>query len=517
VIKEIPKYTPTVNPQTRELNFVSPSGMEKFDDESAGGCLRKGFFRYVLKKPEKETKSKDLGIEQHGKLEHFYKTGENVLNPMILVGWRDLPSREGVVGVEDSLVLGAVPLEGVPLIGKIDLRWRSPEGVPWAWDWKFRKDFRFLSQPQDMLKSIQMLAYGVHELALDQGASQVGLAHGNFRTTGAAKHEFVTLTRPRAEIEQRWNDRAIPLIRKIKLAVRAERVEDLEPNLRACESFGGCSYNWVCPRSPVKVSAEMSSLLASIRAKSQAALANGVPSNAPAQVPTGILPPDAPGPNPALDAKPIPPGTPPAVLGPAAAQIMAKQPTSALEAAQMGYTGTPPLARTDGTLVNTDGTPFVMPTSGPVVMTDAQAALPTPTAPVTALKEPKKRGPKPKAAAPEQANPGHGVPITQGAPEGATLYVDCLPEGSTTTDIGPLVDQCVRQVAETFGLQDVRLAPDASPIAFGRWKAAVSECAKETIGDPVGDCSILVRGDELRGASITGLAAKFARVVRGVR
>ena len=68
------------------LERVSVSQIASFDPTQPAGCPRRWWFRYVAGKPEPETASKSKGKDFHTSIEHYLKTGEDVLSPEVRAG-----------------------------------------------------------------------------------------------------------------------------------------------------------------------------------------------------------------------------------------------------------------------------------------------------------------------------------------------------------------------------------------------------------------------------------------------
>ena len=126
-------------------------------------------------------------------------------------------------------------------------------------------------------------------------------------------------------------------------------------------------------------------------------------------------------------------------------------------------------------------------------------------APKEAVAEVKEEAPKKKRATKEAA------PVKE-ATKGYELFIDCFPTCGAT-DLAPLIKDCANTIAKNFELLDVRLAEGNSPLAYGKWKAALSIDVMANI--PEGRLYIS-RGD-LHDAVLDALCAGAKFVVRPLR
>jgi hypothetical protein len=279
-----------------ELRYVSPSQLERFDPESEGGCMRKWWFRYRLRLPDKKTKAKDLGTQVHAQLEHYLKTGDDVLGDLAAAGRRFVPSPGSDLLVEseygvpawpgpvDAPVSSPVRAAGVPIVMKIDLMHArgtflddsgalvaDPPRTVEVRDWKTTKQIDdlydddgnlvqrgYAKRAEDLIKTWQMPAYGALALATGGPWSYVRLSHGYFQTYKSRAAALRSSLHAADEIRARWDAPAERLVEKMKAVARATRVEDVPANApRACQAFGGCPYQNQCPRDKKAVLAAM--------------------------------------------------------------------------------------------------------------------------------------------------------------------------------------------------------------------------------------------------------------------
>ncbi|RJS14627.1 hypothetical protein DRW03_34700 [Corallococcus sp. H22C18031201] len=159
-------------------------------------------------------------------------------------------------------------------------------------------------------------------------------------------------------------------------------------------------------------------------------------------------------------------------------------------------------------LLNKSDLPAVLPP-------DAPQPEPVPTAPEVTEQPapsaeppaPKRRG-RPKATKPEQFKD-----------ELRVLFVDCIPTRGygCVDDLSPFAARVAQEVAESAGLDDLRLAGPDSALGFGRWKGALAMAARKALA-PGGTCQAVgLAHSELLQVVVEAIEPMFDVVVRGVR
>lgn len=275
-----------------QLRYVSPSQVDRFDPKVFGGCERKWWFRYVAREKEEEKQAQKTGTIVHSQIEHYLKTGQDVLGDVARAGKRFIPAplterpgievelgfgevREllpaGIYGPLDSPVRAA----GVPFVLRIDLfnergEWIDDDGVVRLEpdtleiaDWKTSSQARdkvegdrvvrksFAKRGADLL-TWPMVIYGKAGLVLRPHFKRVRLSHGYFQTKGprdAVKHSHAV---PAEEIETRF-ERAHDIVRRMIQVASEDNIEAVQANYDSCTAYGGCSYRAKCPRDPMRV------------------------------------------------------------------------------------------------------------------------------------------------------------------------------------------------------------------------------------------------------------------------
>ncbi|TQF16145.1 hypothetical protein FJV41_09950 [Myxococcus llanfairpwllgwyngyllgogerychwyrndrobwllllantysiliogogogochensis] len=422
------------------LNFLSVSQLKQFSL-----CPRRWYFVKVLRLPEPETKAQALGVEGHAQLEHYLRTGEDVLGDVARAGRHLLPAPGADLLVEESFgTPSPLSADGVPFIGHIDLinPRRLAEGVLRVTDHKFSSNVgRYAATPAQLVDAnteagLQMVGYGVWAALSDArfpGVRVLELEHLYFQTRGARRAASVLASVSVEHVSREWTQKVVPMVRRMREVARATRTADAPPNFGACEKYGGCPFKAQC------LSGERTmSLLNRFVPKLQS------PDTA-AQLPLSA-PPQA---------------TAPEALGTCdrCGASLTSENTSKLRSGEVLHVSCP------GAEV------------AAVLPPDAPAASPT----IATEVAPKRRGRKPKAlnapvAAPrvEDQEPATSPPATP-SPQGERLrlFVDCVPN-MPAESLSEYVAKVAAQVSEAGGVADLRFAGAESTLGFGRWKGALS-------------------------------------------
>lgn len=296
------KRTKAVDPQTRELNFTSVSAVAKYN-ETEQGCPRRWYFRYVMGLPEPMRAAQKLGTEVHAQIEHFLKTGENVLGPVARVGQQYLPEppiplvewglndapkpppKDGreVAWYEPQTSL--VRLAGVPVVGFFDWFARDADGVPEAGDNKTTSDFKWAKRGQavvegpvgqlvvtptpgrDQLLGSTQMVVGAAFAARKLGATDaVRMSHVYFRTRGAKGAMKTTSLVPLATVAQRVYE-VEAVVERMKATAREADAMQVEGNYSACSAYGGCPFLERCFPNPMERTKAKMGLLSKAKAQ----------------------------------------------------------------------------------------------------------------------------------------------------------------------------------------------------------------------------------------------------------
>lgn len=278
------------------IRFLSVSQLEKFDERVDGGCNRAWWFRYVARQKDKDAAPAKLGKQLHRQIEHYLKTGQRSLGPLVQAGARFLP-RPGVdllveypfgrlyelaPGGYYGPLVSLLSAAGVPFTGQVDLmhlrgEWVNDDGellpapgVPEIVDWKTTKQIDdvidertgevkrkgWAKKTAEIVKGWQAAGYAKLAFTLWPEADTARVGHGYFQTEGTREASKRSAIVTRSETQKLWAG-ADELVCQMKQVATLERIEDVKPNYDACKSYGGCPYQEQCPRNPKLIMASM--------------------------------------------------------------------------------------------------------------------------------------------------------------------------------------------------------------------------------------------------------------------
>jgi hypothetical protein len=230
-----------------EIKRLSVSAIATFDPLQRGGCNRRWWFKYVAGVPEPPTKAATKGGDVHRQIEHYLKTGEDVLGAIArpvreYVSFEPHPQPYEVERRFD----GELTAAGVPLTGYIDyVDWLRSEVRDWKTTGQKPAD---LPKGEDLIKTIQMPGYGKWLLGKVDGPDDVRLTHVYLSTKHPGNSYCRTALWPRLRIVERWNEVEDLVQIRMKPTATAEKSGDVEPNFDACNAFGRCAYTAICPK-----------------------------------------------------------------------------------------------------------------------------------------------------------------------------------------------------------------------------------------------------------------------------
>nr|WP_253906039.1 PD-(D/E)XK nuclease family protein [Corallococcus exiguus] len=425
-------------------------------------CERAWFFTKVLRLPERPLKARDLGTAVHAQLEHYLRTGQDVLGPFAASGKHLLPTPGPDLLVEEHFGEPS-PLfaDGIPLTGYIDLvnPRRLAEGVLRVTDHKTTKSIASYAATPEQLASaahdagIQMVGYGYWAvLAAERfpGLKRLELEHLYFQTHGAKLARSVVATVSVEHVRDEWHTHVEPLARRMRDVARATSPSQVKPTWSACQKYGGCSFQAQCLNSQsqgIKPMALMDRILKPQTPPSQpTTFAPVTPPPAPAQVAPeleAVLPPDAPKSNPAL------------------ASVAA--PEQLIQAAS-------------------DEAPR------------------------------RKRRTKSEMEATRAGEP------TRPAEASLSLFVDCVPN-CPVEPLAGYVGRMVAKIEQECGVVDIRVAPNDSPLAYGKWKGVLAATIRAEPPESGTYAALGVAGSELMQVTVEALEplCGTGHFVRGVR
>ena len=244
------------------LEKVSVSQIASFDSTQPAGCPRRWWFRYVAGKPEPETQAKSKGKDFHTSIEHYLKTGEDVLSPEVRAGKhliRRGESQHIELQLPDQALGLSLDFAGVYLSGRIDLLdcgtvhldgegAEVSEDTIEVLDWKTTSSIAaYAKSGAALLTDPQMVGYGLAVLNADKHADRVRLSHVYFQTRGqklAAKRTIVA-TRDHLEGEHR---RLTAVVSDMQRVSEISDASEVPKNLLACSAYGGCPHASYCPK-----------------------------------------------------------------------------------------------------------------------------------------------------------------------------------------------------------------------------------------------------------------------------
>lgn len=244
------------------LEKVSVSQIASFDPTQPAGCPRRWWFRYVAGKPEPETASKSKGKDFHASIEHYLKTGEDVLSPEVRAGKhliRRGDQQHIEVQVPDEVFHLKLDFAGVYLSGRIDLLdcgtvhldgegAEVSEDVIEVLDWKTTSSIAAYGKAgAALLTDPQMVGYGLAVLNADRHADRVRLSHVYFQTRGQklASKRTIVATRDHLEGEHK---RLTAVVNDMRHVAEISDASEVPKNLLACSAYGGCPHASYCPK-----------------------------------------------------------------------------------------------------------------------------------------------------------------------------------------------------------------------------------------------------------------------------
>jgi hypothetical protein len=228
------------------IQYLSPSQIASADAESYGGCPRRWWFNKVAGKKEPTSKSQAVGINGHGQIEHYLRTGQKALDRTILAGRHYIPDQDLALLIEHSIDDGELTASGIPVVGYIDLVIpRLPKSVEIR-DWKFTGNLDYATPSNKLPDMIPMIAYG-EWAARHFGAPEIRLTHVYF-STKVRKSEKKSIAVTRSEISRRWN-RVEGVARSMIDWARESECSRVPANTKSCKAYGGCPHATYCPTS----------------------------------------------------------------------------------------------------------------------------------------------------------------------------------------------------------------------------------------------------------------------------
>jgi hypothetical protein len=458
--------------------------------------------RYVEGFPEPQTFQQKAGTDGHFQVEHYLKTGEDVLGPMMRSGKHFLPMPGPDLLVEQDFG-GLLTAAGVPLVGYMDIvnptgKYVSPEGlllddpkgtVEIA-DNKTTSNINYAKKGDELITTTQMVGYAEWARRKFPWMEHARLSHIYFQSKKPHTALKATSIFPIETISKRWQE-VEAVVERMKGVAKVDSWEEVEGNPDACTAYKGCPFRNRCFKSPLeRINV---SLLAKVRSMN-AAGANGAVVAPPA--PEASPQPPSPAPEKkrlVIQDVPAPAPSKPAIVGNQPAAFPVPWATSA---------GSSPVA--------------VVPPDAPKTQ---QASPATPAAPAAT------QAPVTETAARKIGRPRKTEATSSAVVAGATnealapfrLYVNAVPNGGFVT-LDAYIAEVVKEIEAQFKVPDIRCAPDGnSPLAYAKWKGVLAALVKAK--PPVaGSYVIFTRGNEFAevvAEALSGLCTAGA-LVRGV-
>lgn len=258
--------SPVVN---GELRYGAPTTIGKADPSSSG-CLRRWFYRYVLRWKTEEGAWLDVGKTCHAEIETSLLTGANVLGPISGAARRFVDPLRGKRLLLEHDIGGGLPdfsnaklrLAGVPIIGYCDVihedpaiddageLFNDPPGTVEILDWKFGAakidaEICYAKKPADLALDIQMITEAAWVNRVWPSDAPERLSHVYTNTKGRAKSTKSSILVDREHVERRV-EYVAAIVRTMIDAAREVNADTVTPNTNACDAFGGCPYREKC-------------------------------------------------------------------------------------------------------------------------------------------------------------------------------------------------------------------------------------------------------------------------------
>ena len=456
------------------MRRTSPSAIQKHD-----ACPRKWWFEYVEGIKEPSTPAMALGTEVHSRIEHYLRSGQDVLGPMerpaLEKGLIPRPGPGLLIEHDFTLPTSA----GFPVTGRIDLIDTRGGAARWrVVDWKTKSSIdKYGSSPRDLIdtskaQGVQMLIYGAVVAAMRDAPLELVLSHVEIQTKG--RHQVVEVQQP---IAMDW---AVNLWRQVerRLPVLQETASkatysEVAGNKNACHSYGrACIHLQKCFPSPgeqLAVALRSSMGKGSIGSGTATSIGsqggNKMPLLSRSSTPVAqevqppviqYLPPD----QPALE-KPV-----------GGDAEKAKQIEKARVLLSPSKAEAPAPAKKRG-----------RPAKQPTGMDEGDIPPPPPDSPLG------------RAIASQTASQTVTVPAaTATAPSAVHIYVGCLPTGAGCVPLLSYVDQCQDAILRPFrdaeekggdaAPLDIRCAQgNDNPLAYSKWKGFLSAVVRGNVAD----------------------------------
>jgi len=140
----------------------------------------------------------------------------------------------------------------------------------------------------------------------------------------------------------------------------------------------------------------------------------------------------------------------------------------------------------------------------PAPVATAPAAPPAPVPLVAPMGEKRGRGrPKKNLTMVDVPNVAVSAPVAHALASGITLFVNAVPNVAFV-DLSAYVAEIVEDMRQQFNVSDIRIAPDDSPLAYGKYKGMLASCAREEPPAP-GVYAAFTKGSEFTEVVVEAL------------
>lgn len=246
-----------------KINALSVSQLQ-----DAGACERSWYLAKVVRAPKPQTKALSLGSKLDEQWGHWLTTGEDVLGELARLAKDLLPVPGPDLLVKRKFGGELLSADGIPLNGEFDLvnpRRLASEGIVRVTDNKTSADPAKYAPTAEQLRRIDLAALRRDEKGAASGIQMVGYAVAVAKLFPDAnlielEHVYTPTKAPKSraksfpvstwitpdDARERWHSNMDPLARRLKTVAQAPGLDDVEPNWKACDRYGGCPFKTIC-------------------------------------------------------------------------------------------------------------------------------------------------------------------------------------------------------------------------------------------------------------------------------
>lgn len=231
--------------QLKEVETFSASSVSTYLD-----CQRKWWFKYVLGIRVPPSKAMKHGTGVHKDIEGYYLEETPLTTPEAVELHANgyMPERELVTGVEFNASELGLELEGLRLLGYIDLIAIDPEtGEERIIDWKTRSSFSYAPGTAELEQDIagRIYAWTFFERTIHQ--SSVNFEHGNMLRVDGKKNKtprsmLQSCDYDREEIYRWVGGPLASTLREMRRTAQITDPREIPQSTDACYKYGPCEY-----------------------------------------------------------------------------------------------------------------------------------------------------------------------------------------------------------------------------------------------------------------------------------